>query len=158
MTLAGIDNSAAMLEKAKMKLSGQTQHDFDFVCTDLREVQLQSASLVVMNYTLQFLPVKERLQLLKKIKKALLPGGFFYLSEKVRSEDPVVQETTTRIYEDFKRRQGYSQDEISRKKEALDNVLVPLSEKQQIAMLKEAGFNTCEVTMKWHNFTTFVAM
>jgi tRNA (cmo5U34)-methyltransferase len=158
VNVQAVDNSQDMLDKAREKLASETRHSIEYRCENLQDVRIDNASLVIMNYTLQFVPVKDRLKLLTKIRDGLCPGGVLILSEKVRSENPIIQETATRIYEDFKCRQGYSRDEISRKKEALDNVLVPLSEKQQIEMLTQSGFQNCEIAMKWNNFTTFIAM
>jgi len=87
----------------------------------------------------------------------LVPGGLVFLSEKVKSPHPRFQEMVTRHYEAFKTRNGYAQTEIERKKEALENVLVPLTESQQIEMLRSAGFERIEMLSKFHNFLTLVA-
>jgi len=158
LEIVGIDNSSAMLAKADEKLQSLQGEKYELICSDLETVLLENASIAIMNYTLQFVAVRERRSLLKKIFDSLKPGGLLFLSEKVRSEDPIVQETVTSIYEDFKLRQGYSSDEISRKKEALDNVLVPLTEKEQTQMLLSAGFQSVNIVLKWNNFTTFAVM
>ena len=111
-----------------------------------------------MNYTLQFLSVPQRQKLLQSIYQVLIHGGLLFLSEKIRSECPQFQETITHHYEAFKAKNGYAQNEIERKKEALENVLIPLREAEQLKMLKESGFQYIESLIKLHNFVSFVAL
>ncbi len=119
---------------------------------------MQATSFVILNYTLQFMEIKKRRTLLQSIAQASVPGGILFLSEKVRSPHPEFQETTTALYEEFKYRQGYSQREIARKKEALENVLVPLTEDELKDMVRAAGFTHVESLLKWNNFITLVAI
>lgn len=159
MHFVGIDNSQPMLDKAKEKLSGiASHHQVDLLCQDASTFDLEGCSVVVMNYTLQFLPVEKRLHLLQEISRGLVPGGLLFLSEKVKSASPVFQETITRHYEAFKERNGYARSEIERKKEALEQVLVPLTQEQQTQMLYDAGFAQVDILLKMHHFTTFVAI
>ncbi|MFW7380818.1 MAG: carboxy-S-adenosyl-L-methionine synthase CmoA [Oligoflexus sp.] len=155
----GIDSSAAMILKARQKLQNlPAQHEVQLICQDIQQLSLPPASIVIMNYTLQFLPVSQRPALLKRIFDCLLPGGLFFISEKVRASHPLIQETTTHIYEKFKLDQGYSQTEIARKKEALENVLIPYTEIEHRQILADAGFQAVETVMKWNNFSSFVAI
>ena len=156
--LVGVDPSAEMLEQAEVKLAGcEDFHKVRLEATAAQDLELSPCSVVLMNYTLQFLPLGERKTVLRKICQSLVPGGILILSEKIRFETAEFQETTTRIYEQFKRVKGYTSTEIARKKEALENVLVPLTAAEQIRVLKAAGFATVVTTMQWHNFATFVA-
>lgn len=158
-TLIGIDNSEAMIEKARCKLNElEPRHDVKLICEDVLDVHFESSSVAVMNYTLQFLPASKRLTLLRKIYDSLKPGGLLFYSEKLRSSHPVVQEMKTFIYEKFKESQGYSKTEIERKKEALENVLVPNTEKEHEQLLEKAGFSHCESVMKWNNFFSMIAV
>lgn len=158
-TLIGIDNSAAMLEKAAEKTADLTaQHQIEWRCQDAVTCSFAKSSVVVMNYTLQFLKLGERQRLLTAIYQGLVPGGLLFLSEKVRSATPQFQETITGHYEAFKAHNGYAQTEIARKKEALEQVLTPLTTDEQVAMLYQAGFTQIDLLMKMHNFATFVAL
>lgn len=158
VTFIGIDNSPAMIEKAEEKLRAiPAQHRHHLVCDDVMTQNISNASIVILNYTLQFLPIASRYGLLKRIYDGLCPGGILFLSEKVRFDHPQFQETSTNIYENFKERQGYSRTEIEMKKEALDNVLVPFTEQEHRSALKNAGFHSYDSVMKWNNFMSLVA-
>ncbi|MGC9525483.1 MAG: methyltransferase domain-containing protein [Limnospira sp.] len=158
-TLVGIDNSEPMLAKAREKLSPlEGFHTVELMGESAENCEFANSSIVVMNYTLQFLPVPQRRRVLKAVCEGLVPGGLLFVSEKVRSPHPQLQETMTRHYEAFKAKNGYAKTEIERKKEALENVLIPLTEDQQMQMLRESGFGAIDVLLKFHNFVSFVAL
>jgi SAM-dependent methyltransferase len=125
---------------------------------DITKVELEPCGAVVMNYTLQFLPKAERLPLLKKIYAALRPGGVLILAEKVQADSDELQDLVTDIYYDFKGQNGYSKLEISQKREALENVLIPLKPSEQIETLKKAGFGPVEMLLRWGPFATYLAI
>lgn len=157
--MVGIDSSAAMIAKAEAKLAADSgKPAIHLAVGDIRDYPLTRASVVLLNYTLQFLPVRDRAQLLRRIGDELLPGGSVVISEKVRFDDSRLAELSRRTYEDFKRANGYSDSEIQRKKEALENVLVPLTRKEQLTILQDAGFATVETLFQWNNFVTYFAV
>ena len=157
--LVGIDNSQPMLEKARQKLIQiQHIHQVELICENGENCSFENSSVVVINYTLQFLPLPARQKLLRSIYEGLTPGGLLFLSEKLKSAHPQFQETITLLYEAFKVRNGYACTEIERKKEALENVLVPLTEAQQVQMLYESGFEQVDSPIKLHNFISLVAL
>lgn len=157
--LVGIDNSVPMIERAAEKLAPlQAHHRIELLCQNVRHATFTNCSVVVMNYTLQFLKPWERQKLLAEIYGGLLAGGLLFMSEKVRSVAPRLQEAVTRHYESFKEQNGYARTEIERKKEALENVLTPLTTDEQISMIRKAGFSQVDSLLKMHNFTTFVAI
>jgi len=154
----GIDNSEAMIKACQEKMSWASEHSrVDIRCGDILETDIVNASFVIMNYTLQFVPVMNREDIVEKIFNGMNEGGIFLLSEKIRAECSEIQETCTWIYEDFKERRKYTKREIARKKEALMNVLVPFTERELRNVLSSAGFDSVEVIAKWNNFVTFVA-
>lgn len=157
-TMVGIDASEAMIAKAEAKLSTLRTDRLRLEVGDIREVPCRNASVVLLNYTLQFLPVRDRAALIARIGRELLPGGIVIISEKVRFDDSRLSELSRRTYEDFKRRNGYSESEIQRKKEALENVLVPLTRREQLKLLQDAGFHTVETVFQWNNFVTYLAI
>jgi len=154
----GVDNSEAMIQSCREKLQWVDKcHQVDLHCDSIMNVKIENASFCIMNYTLQFISIVQRQELLSNINSGLCEGGILLLSEKVRTECAELQETCTWIYEDFKRRRKYTSREIARKKEALMNVLIPFTEEEIRNNLHSAGFSSVEIVAKWNNFTTFIA-
>ncbi len=158
--LVGVDASQAMIDKAKKKLellSPEESALIHFEKQNLIDTQINQASLVILNYTLQFIPVGERRKVLELIHTGLADDGMLYLSEKIKYEDPLLQENSTYIYENFKEQAGYTKIEIARKKEALENVLVPFSQEQLVSLLRSVGFVSVQPVMQWNNFVSIIA-
>jgi tRNA (cmo5U34)-methyltransferase len=157
LQLIGIDNSEAMLERAtnKCKAFGV---DIKFINEDLHNTSFDDAKLIISNYTLQFIRPLQREKLVKKIYNSLQNNGVFIFSEKVISSDKVLSKQSIDEYYEFKKTQGYSEYEISQKREALENVLIPYTEEENKKMILDAGFAHCETLFKWVNFATFIAI
>jgi tRNA (cmo5U34)-methyltransferase len=155
--LIGIDNSHAMLQRAKKKIDA-----FGAKVTvtygDILEYAYEEADVFIANYTLQFVRPLVREELVKKIASSLKEEGIFIFSEKLISHHPKLNKELISCYYEFKKEQGYSEYEIMQKREALENVLVPYSEEENIIMAKNAGFSHCEVIFRWANFATFIAL
>ena len=155
----GVDNSAPMIEKATEKLNNLNVEKVRLLCGNIEDVELdKNIDMVIMNYTLQFIREDLRPKILKNIFHSLRPGGVFILSEKINTNDSTFHQLITDLYYDYKRRQGYSELEISQKREALENVLIPLTPNQQIDLLRQAGFNHVEQAFRWYNFTSYIAL
>jgi tRNA (cmo5U34)-methyltransferase len=154
----GIDNSAPMLEKCLEKIKKNKIQNVDLQCIDINDVAFRKSGLVVMNYTLQFLKPAKRADILKKVHKSLDKGGMFILSEKIKSSGHTINDLLIELYYDFKRRNGYSELEISQKREALENVLIPLTPEKQIDQLKKAGFKKVEMIFRWYNFACYLGV
>ncbi len=154
----GLDNSEAMLKKARGKLKGHLKR-CELVEADLEsDFKLVDAGVVVMNYTLQFLPPKRRAAMLKKIYKGLRPGGALILIEKVRGESDSLNDLFVEQYHTYKQNQGYSKLEIAKKREALEDVLIPLKPGKNRDLLEGAGFRQVDIFFKWFNFAGFLAV
>lgn len=157
LELIGVDNSQAMLDKCDEKLRAlKLAEKIQTHLSDITTFDFEDASVVLMNYTLQFVPKESRLSILEKMYQSLRPGGFLLVSEKVIHEQSAVDDALVDLYFEFKRRQGYSDLEISRKRDALENVLVPMTIDQNMKMFSDAGFTRVELLLKWFNFATFV--
>ncbi len=157
LQLTGIDNSSAMLKKCTEKIAAfGLERQIRTTQADVQDYPVTEASIVLMNYTLQFIAVEKRLDLLTRIHRSLKPAGFLLVSEKVMHAQPAMDDALVELYFEFKRRQGYSELEISRKRDALENVLVPLTIDENLNLLREAGFERTELLLKWFNFATFV--
>lgn len=152
----GIDNSSAMIQSAKLKAKAYNAN-IAFECKDCLEAELSPCNAVVSNYTLQFIRPPSRLSLIKKIYNALQENGIFIMSEKMTSVDRLFDSQMIALYHSYKAQNGYSQTQIAKKREALENVLVPYSLQENIALLEEAGFKSAEVLFKWVNFGTLIA-
>ncbi|GAA7286990.1 carboxy-S-adenosyl-L-methionine synthase CmoA [Helicobacter pylori] len=153
--LVGIDNSMPMLKKAQEKLK-----DFNnvrFECMDFLEVEFQEASAFSLLFVLQFVRPMQREVLLKKIYNSLALNGVLLVGEKIMSEDRILDKQMIELYYLYKQNQGYSHNEIAFKREALENVLVPYSLKENIALLESVGFKHVEALFKWVNFTLLAA-
>jgi len=155
--LVGLDNSEAMLAQAKRKCEAYNAK-IDVLNADILEYEYKKADVFVSNYTLQFIRPLVREELLKKIAGTLKKEGVFIFSEKVISHHSKLNKDLIECYYDFKKEQGYSEYEIMQKREALENVLVPYSEEENIKMALNSGFSHCEVVFRWANFATFVAI
>lgn len=152
----GIDNSPSMIEKANQKKNDLHLDQIQFEVADILNWEIPPSHMVIMNYTLQFISPNDRDVLLKKIYDSLKPNGVLVLSEKISSPQSQVQDLITTLYYDFKRRNGYSELEISQKREALENVLVPITPEEQIGALKRAGFEKSEMIFRWYNFASYI--
>ena len=157
--LIGIDNSQAMLDRCKDHLRKSVgDRRWSLRCEDILDTPMENTGLALLNFTLQFIPVEKRLELLRKISRGLGSGGALLLSEKVRFEDPKTQQDLFELHHDFKRDQGYSDLEISQKRSSLENVLVPETIDTHRKRLAEAGFDHCEVWLQCFNFVSILAI
>lgn len=156
-TLVGLDNSEAMLNQARKKIDAYGAK-IEVKNADILNYDYKQADVFVSNYTLQFIRPLVREELVKKISTSLKKEGIFIFSEKVISHHSKLNKDLIECYYDFKKEQGYSEYEIVQKREALENVLVPYSEDENIKMALNSGFSHCEVVFRWANFATFIAI
>ena len=155
--LIGLDNSEAMLEQARKKCEAYGVK-IKILNANILDYDYKEANVFVSNYTLQFIRPLVREDLVRKIADATKKEGVFIFSEKVISHHPKLHKDLIECYYDFKKEQGYSEYEIMQKREALENVLVPYSEEENIKMALNNGFSHCEVVFRWANFCTFIAI
>lgn len=154
--IIAVDNAPAMLEKAKQNLHHQPGVPIEFVCADIQDVEIHDASVVVLNFTLQFLPVEERLTMLSRIREGMLPDGVLILSEKFAGASEQEEQRLVALHHMFKRANGYSDLEISQKRSALENVLLPETIETHLDRLQQAGFSRVNQWFQCFNFASFV--
>ncbi len=156
----GVDYSEEMLKRCRQKLAQhELRHEHELICADLNQgVWIQNASMVLMVLTLQFVRPLYRDTLIKSILQGLNENGCLILVEKVLGEDSVFNRLFIKYYYDLKKRHGYSEMEIAKKREALENVLVPYKLMENREMLLRAGFRYCDVFFKWYNFCAIIAV
>lgn len=156
----GIDNSSAMLEQCRAKLREHgVDRPFDLERLDLNDgIAIDNASLVTLVLTLQFIRPLRRERLIKDIVKGLRPQGCMILVEKVLGEESLFNRLFIDYYYEMKRRHGYSELEISQKREALENVLIPYKLLENRDLLLNSGFSKVDVFFKWYNFCGLIAV
>ncbi|MGJ0514702.1 MAG: carboxy-S-adenosyl-L-methionine synthase CmoA [Methylomicrobium sp.] len=157
----GFDNSEPMLNKARAKLSSGVAEDrVSLRIADLSDLNaLPSCNVIILNWTLQFVRPIDREHLLKNIYSALKPGGVLFLSEKILSNDACLNRIYIDHYLQFKKSQsGYSDAENQRKREALENVLIPYRLEENYLLLERAGFKRIDTYFRWLNFAGLIAI
>ncbi len=161
--IIAVDNAPAMVERCEKIIARDdeasgTKTPVDILLGDIRDVAITNAAMVVMNYTLQFLDLAGRDALVQRIFDGLQPGGLFLLSEKVVDPDPHMEDLLVDLHHEHKRRNAYSELEISRKRAALENVLVPETVAAHRQRLSQAGFAHSGVWLRYFNFVSIVAI
>ena len=155
----GIDKAPAMLAKARRKSAMFSKSEvMRFIEADITSCPLPRAEAIICNYTLQFLRPLTRRPFVRRLYEALPAGGILFLGEKTISHASRLNRDFIDIYHKFKKQQGYSELEIAAKREALENVLIPFSQEENIRLLREAGFEEIEPFFRWFNFTATVAL
>ncbi|GAA4652795.1 carboxy-S-adenosyl-L-methionine synthase CmoA [Kistimonas scapharcae] len=156
--IVGVDNSDAMLERCRKYIDADSSSvPVDLLLDDIRSVPVANASVVTLNFTLQFIPLEDRLALLSQIADGLNPGGVLILSEKLVFEDGE-QSVLEELHYDFKRANGYSDLEISQKRTALEDYLVPETLGQHRERLLAAGFSRVVLWYQCFNFCSLLAI
>lgn len=156
--LIAVDNSLAMLDRLSSTLSQQNfPIQVKLVHADINAIDIERASVVALNYTLQFVAIEKRASLLRKIQQGMVTDGVLLLSEKIQFDDSSVNDLFVDLHHDFKRANGYSALEISQKREAIEDVLLPESLQIHRQRLIDCGFSRVEVWFQCFNFASLVA-
>ena len=161
--IVAVDSAPAMIERCRDIIAEDDRQNgretqVVLVEDDIRNIEVSNASMVVLNYTLQFISPDDRDALLKRICDGMNPGGLLVLSEKVADEDPEMEKLLIELHHEYKRRHHYSELEIARKRAALENVLIPETVADHRARLKRAGFKRTAVWLRYFNFVSIVAI
>ncbi|NLS11287.1 carboxy-S-adenosyl-L-methionine synthase CmoA [Vibrio sp. SM6] len=157
--IIAVDNSSAMIERCKLHLNAyRSTTPVSIVEADIRDISIENASVVVLNFTLQFLSPEDRYTLLEKIYGGLRPGGILILSEKFVFDDPSASELLIDLHHDFKRANGYSELEISQKRSAIENVMRPDSKQIHKERFAKIGFSSFDVWFQCFNFGSMFAI
>ena len=154
-----VDNSTAMIRRCQELLNELPPGaEVKLVESDIADIDIDNASVVILNFTLQFVAPNQRQQLMHKIYQGLIPGGILILSEKIRFEHEDQQRLHTEMYHAFKRANGYSDLEISQKRSALEKVLISDSIPEHKERLRTAGFSSSEIWFQCFNFASMIAL
>ncbi len=153
------DNSEAMVRRCELAVArDRAPVPVEVQCRDIREIAIEDASVVALNFTLQFIPVAERLPVLQAIHAGLRAGGVLVLSEKIIVADAAAHQRLTDLHNQFKTLNGYNDLEIARKRTALENVLVPETIDQHQTRLRGVGFKSVDNWLRCLNFVSFIAV
>ena len=157
--IIAIDNSQEMIQRCQdIVTATDSPTPVSLVCTGVQDISIERASMVVLNFTLQFIPLAERQALTRKIYDGLLPGGILVLSEKVRFDNLQHDKLMIDLHHHFKRAQGYSDLEISQKRSALENVLIPETLETHRQRISTAGFSSIDGWFQCFNFASLIAI
>ncbi len=157
--IIGVDSSSAMVERCKRVVQAFTlPNPINIKQAMAQDVAIENASMVIMNFTLQFIPPADREALLTKIYQGLNPSGILVLSEKIRHPSRAGNELLIDLHHQFKRNNGYSELEVSQKRAALEKVMLTDTFGEHETRLKNAGFSDVVMWYKCYNFTSMVAM
>ncbi len=157
--IIGIDSSSAMVERCKMHVNAfKGDTPVEIIEGNILDIEIENASMVVLNFTLQFIAPEQRQELLTKIARGLKPGGLLLLSEKIAHNDQVCNELLIDLHHDFKRANGYSELEIAQKRTALENVMRTDTLDSHLNRLKQAGFKHNAPWFQCFNFFSLIAI
>jgi tRNA (cmo5U34)-methyltransferase len=152
-----VDQSSAMLDRLRLRLDANPADGpkIELHLADIKTIAISRASLVVLNFTLQFIAREDRVLLLKSIYEGMIPGGALLLSEKICLESDNQQRLLTELHHDFKRARGYSDLEIAQKRAALENTLIPETHAVHSERLSSVGF---ENIVPWFSCLGFASI
>lgn len=154
--IIAIDNSPAMIASCEKAMPNSTS--LKFQCTDITACEIENASVVVLNFTLQFIPLEQRNNLIQKIYDGLQDKGVLIVSEKICFSDEEHQSLMTELHHNFKKANGYSDLEIAQKRTAIENILIPESISDHLNRFKSAGFTSADVWFQCLNFCSLIAI
>jgi tRNA (cmo5U34)-methyltransferase len=159
ITIQAVDNSSAMISRMEKKIADKQDYCsmIHCHCADILDQPIADASVVVLNFTLQFVAMPDREPLMRKIYDGMRPGGLLVISEKIVFPDDTLNQLFIELYHSFKERMGYSKLEIAQKRAALENVMIPETLDTHRKRLQNAGFHSFDAWFQCFNFASMVA-
>jgi len=156
--IIAVDNAPAMIRQLRARLPEKTQPPIQLRCEDIQQTQVCNASVIVLNYTLQFIGLAQRQAILQTLYDGLLPGGVLILSEKLLHPDANLQRNLEKLHHQFKRTHGYSDLEIAQKRTALEHTLRPETLQTHLKRLTTVGFQQATPWFQCLNFASIMAV
>ena len=159
VSIIAVDNSESMIEHCQTNITNdKSDTRVELICDDIQNIAIQNASIVILNFTLQFLAPEVRADLLTRIYNGMNKGAALVLSEKVTFTDRNVRDINIQLHEAFKRANGYSDLEISQKRSALENTLIPDTIEAHHKRLTDIGFSNVTTWFQCFNFVSILAI
>jgi tRNA (cmo5U34)-methyltransferase len=156
--IVAVDNSESMVAQCReVMASDESDIPVEVMLADIRDVPIENASVVILNFTLQFLSPDQRDTMIQTIYDGLRPGGILLLSEKISFEDKDKDAFETDMHHEFKKLMGYSDMEIAQKRKALENILVRDTLETHKDRLSNAGFTKNHLWFQCFNFMSLAA-
>ena len=154
-----LENKKLSIKTVKPRIFAQVANkaNVNFEKKDVRNYTFENCSLVTSIFTLQFMPRKDRFDVLQNIYNGLNHGGAFIFAEKTVCEDSRLQEMITFNFYDYKRKHFEASD-ILEKEKTLRNMLKPNTWKELEGMLQCAGFKTAQPFWRNHMFVGAIAI
>ena len=157
--IISVDNSAAMIDRCQTIIDADSgEVDVQLHCANIEDIELSNASMVVLNFTLQFIAPEKRDTIIRRIYAGLNPGGVLILSEKIDFGDAQHDQLMIDLHHNFKRANGYSELEVAQKRTALENVLLQEDIAAHKLRLQQAGFKSSDVWFQCFNFASLIAI
>ncbi len=158
-TYVGMDVSQPMLDEAINVLGGLSKDVF-LLNHDIRNGLLKDEKfdLILSILTIQFTPIEYRQKIIRDVYNSLEDGGMFIMSEKILGSCFEIDDMLVNNYLNMKKENGYSEEQILRKKKSLEGVLVPMTSEWNKSMLKTAGFRAVDVFWRNLNFEAYVCI
>jgi tRNA (cmo5U34)-methyltransferase len=153
VSVIGVDNAPAMIAQARERLSDPRAR---FECADLTEFTVTDAKVVVLNFVMQFLPPAARLPLLQRLRSQMRSDGLLIVSEKTHQSDADLQKFYDSTHLAWKRANGYSELEVSQKRQSLEQVMIVDSEDIHNQRFSDAGFGHSQTWFRCMNWASFL--
>jgi tRNA (cmo5U34)-methyltransferase len=157
LSMVAVDSSSPMIEKYRARLEKKQRKSVKLICDYIENIKISNASVVIINLTMQFFDMEKRAELVRNIYKGLVNGGVLLLTEKITQDNEVFKSLQEDFYKGFKLKNGYSELEISQKRDALEKVLIPETVSDHEKRIKNAGFKNFDIFLKWFNFASMIA-
>ncbi len=156
--IIAVDNSEAMVAKCRQTVEGAgSRVPVEVRLQDILDTPINNASVVVLNFTLQFLNREQRQALVNRISNGLRKSGALIISEKICFDDQQEQYDQTHWHHDFKRAQGYSDLEIAQKRDALEDILRAETEEKHLERFQQAGLTNTRRWFQCFSFASYIA-
>lgn len=130
-------------------------NDIELIKADITNINFPKSQIFYSIFTLQFIEIDKRQDILKRICKSLYPNGVFFFCEKEYAQNAKFQEVYT--FANYSNKQkSFSHTEILEKEKDIRTLMSPLNEHENKIMLKTAGFKHIDIFFKSLNFTGYI--